>query len=163
MNKISVIHESTIYPVKAVSLSINQSINQSINKFIHQSTWDSFRLLVDGTTLDCMITQNMWGPITFMELVLKDNLFQYIDNHAFLPFSSTLKVLNLGKYNWMLATFVPFSLQKKLHHHTLLFTERNIWMTCFVRSIQLCHSLFIFPPEGIPLPHLAVYRKNYNA
>lgn len=55
-------------------------------------------LRVDGTQLQCKIEAEMWGAaLTFEEVHLVNNYFDMVDNHAFFPFHTTLKVLNLGE------------------------------------------------------------------
>ncbi|KAK3874453.1 hypothetical protein Pcinc_020617 [Petrolisthes cinctipes] len=55
------------------------------------------RLIVDGTTLGCTLEQGLWGPIKYQEILLTNNHFNTLDNHAFTPFNDTLKLLNLEK------------------------------------------------------------------
>lgn len=55
------------------------------------------RLVVQNTELGCNLEKDLWGPLMFKEIVLTNNRFQALDNHAFQPFSSTLTALDLGK------------------------------------------------------------------
>lgn len=63
-------------------------------------TSQTFSLRVDGTQLQCKIEAELWGAaLTFEEVHLVNNHFDMVDNKAFLPFKTTLKVLNLREYH----------------------------------------------------------------
>lgn len=53
------------------------------------------RLVVQNTALDCKLEKDLWGPLMFKEIVITNNHFQAVDNHAFQPFSGTLMALDL--------------------------------------------------------------------
>ncbi|XP_042877654.1 uncharacterized protein LOC122256788 [Penaeus japonicus] len=83
------------------------------------------RLRVDGTQLQCKIEAEMWGAaLTFEEVHLVNNYFDMVDNHAFFPFHTTLKVLNLEKNALRFVNFPTMSDQPFLE--TLLLSDNEI-------------------------------------
>ncbi|KAK4311175.1 hypothetical protein Pmani_017294 [Petrolisthes manimaculis] len=53
------------------------------------------RLAVNQTDLECILREDLWGPVQFQEIHLVDNLFHTLDNNAFTPFTTSLTLLNL--------------------------------------------------------------------
>lgn len=83
------------------------------------------RLRVDGTQLQCKIEAELWGAaLTFEEVHLVNNHFDMVDNKAFLPFKTTLKVLNLQRNALHNVNFPTMSDQPFLE--TVLLSDNEI-------------------------------------
>ncbi|XP_068235044.1 leucine-rich repeat-containing protein 70-like [Palaemon carinicauda] len=72
------------------------------------------RLVVEKTSLQCMLTNDIWGPVTFQEVILRENKFSALDNHAFANFNKSMKILNLQKNQLSSICFATFNNQPYL-------------------------------------------------
>ncbi|XP_064091452.1 leucine-rich repeat-containing protein 15-like [Macrobrachium nipponense] len=69
------------------------------------------RLVVQKTSLQCMLTNDIWGPTTFQEILLVENQFSIVDNHAFAHFNKSMKLLDLHKNRLQDVCFSTFNNQ----------------------------------------------------
>lgn len=119
-----------------------------------------FRLVVDGTRLNCMIEEDLWGILTFQEIILMNNQFKTIDNHAFLPFNNTLKLLNMGQNKLANVYFPTLSDQPYLEQ---VFLQNNSLdfipgytsvvlehLRIFVASINMIYEIEPYTFNGLP-------------
>lgn len=82
--------------VCGTELSSCSQLTEILNKQIFPTS-HYYKLTVYGTPLDCVIEKDLWGPLDFEKVVLANNQFTSVDNHAFIPFKDRLKTLNLEK------------------------------------------------------------------
>ena len=57
-----------------------------------------YRIRIVDTLINGKIYEEMFKPISFTEVEVTYNNFNYVDNHAFRSSAKTLQYLNLSKY-----------------------------------------------------------------
>ncbi|XP_071540075.1 uncharacterized protein [Panulirus ornatus] len=130
-----------------------------------------YRLMVDDTKLSCSIQEDMWGPLKFQEIIMMDNEFQTVDNHAFIPFSNTLKLLNLVR-NSLKNVFFP-TLSDQPYLQTLLLDHNEIsfipgytvMALPYLRTLTIAHNnMFQIQPYTFAgLPSLELLDLSHNS